>query len=136
MVWAWSAILGVMAVMVLASIALEHALLLVVDSSTNTPPPAMGGGHAAYSACRRFVTDSLDTPATAKFASRFGEDTKVRKIFKPNSPVAYEVASHVDAENRFGATVRTRFVCDVAWLSVENRWLLLGLQTSPWSQAP
>ncbi len=95
---------------------------------THKPPDALGG-QAAYSACVQFVTDSLDTPATAVFPSRFGSDTQILDL----RPV-YHVASYVDAQNKFGATIRTRFTCVVSWSAQQGRWSLVDLKTSPWNE--
>jgi hypothetical protein len=40
-------------------------------------PPDLLGGQAACSACLQFVTDSLETPSTAVFPSRFGSNTQI-----------------------------------------------------------
>jgi len=92
-------------------------------------PPDVLGGQAAYSACVQFVTDSLETPATAVFPSRFGSDIQILDL----RPV-YHVASYVDAQNKFGATIRTRFTCVVSWSSQQDRWSLVDLNTSPWNE--
>lgn len=64
------ALLGLVGCAFFAVMVLETVSVLFIDSP-NTPP-TMAGGLAANSACRLFVTDSLETPATAVFGSRLG----------------------------------------------------------------
>ncbi len=61
---------------------------------------------AAIVACEMRVKSGLKAPSTAKFAGRL--DTNVRD---KGSGIAV-VISHVDAQNSFGAILRTRWICD------------------------
>jgi hypothetical protein len=100
-------------------------------------PPDVFGGQAACGACLQFVTDSLETPATAVFPSRFGAGTQIKKLsenFSVELRPVYQVVSYVDAQNKFGATIRTRFTCIVSWSAKQQQWGLMNLDTSPWNE--
>ena len=57
--------------------------------------------------CETEVERRLRSPATADYP--FGHVTAVQRT----GPTTYRLASYVDAQNGFGAIVRTNFVCDV-----------------------
>jgi len=57
--------------------------------------------------CEDTMTSKLRAPATADYP--FGHVATVRTM----SPGRYGLASYVDAQNGFGAQVRTRFICEV-----------------------
>lgn len=84
-----------------------------------------GGGpsaeHDPIMACvmsQTFAKDRLKAPATAKFASY--QESQVTD--KGNGE--YLVSSHVDAENSFGAKVRTKYICRLKYTG-NNRWQML-----------
>lgn len=58
----------------------------------------------AQIACENAVESQLKAPSTAKFGN----------LNTNGSGGYYTVDGHVDAENSFGAQLRTTFVCDVA----------------------
>jgi hypothetical protein len=70
---------------------------------------AEGAPDEAASMCQGFVKDRLMTPSTAKFPSVYSADTKTDKL----SLGHYRVRSYVDAQNSFGAQIRTPYVCEV-----------------------
>jgi hypothetical protein len=94
----------------------------------------------AYSACESYMLAELDTPATAHFAGRFANATIVTPVLvptpspSPSSSPDYQIASFVDAQNRFGANVRTRFRCVVTWDEKAWHWSLVELRTALWSE--
>jgi hypothetical protein len=57
---------------------------------------------------RRFVTDNLKAPATAKF-----DDCILQTCVTPLGMNRYSVSSYVDAQNSYGALIRTRWVAVV-----------------------
>jgi hypothetical protein len=57
----------------------------------------------AISACKSSVESQLKAPATAEF----GDEAASR-----SSTGTYVVTGHVDAENGFGAFIRTEWICD------------------------
>lgn len=67
-----------------------------------------GGGNAegsSISACQSAVKDRLKAPSTADFSSVAAEV----------KPGLWRVTGDVDAQNSFGAQVRTAYTCTVAW---------------------
>lgn len=97
------------------------------DTSEQTSrPPATaisdrGSEAAAYVKCKEFVGDRLVAPSTAEFASY--RDVTVVKLTNRTDEV-YKVVGYVDAQNRFGAMIRTEYVCEVAYLG-NGSWQLM-----------
>ena len=58
----------------------------------------------AYHAIQRFVAQQLKAPSTAEFPS--DHDIAIR----PTGTCTFEIDGYVDAQNSFGATLRTRYV--------------------------
>lgn len=56
-----------------------------------------------------FVKDTLKTPSTAKFAHYSDDGVSVRET----GTCGFTVVSHVDAENSFGAHIRSRYIVDL-----------------------
>jgi hypothetical protein len=77
---------------------------------------------SAHLMCRQFVTNRLKAPATAEFAS-YNADA-ITKLTEGR----YVVRSYVDAQNAFGANVRTQYACTVTWQG-GTRWKLDDLKT-------
>lgn len=91
--------------------------------STPTPrDPATPIG--AVLMCEDFVKDRLKAPSTADFQNIY--DAQSSEI----STDVFVVVSHVDAENSFGAMIRTIFQCKVKYIG-NDRWELLELITEP-----
>ena len=63
----------------------------------------------AFESSKKEVKLQLKSPSTAKFATELDEESKY-KINDDNSVI---IRSYVDAQNSFGATVRTHFQCTV-----------------------
>ncbi len=66
--------------------------------------------HGAYEACKELVNDQLKAPRSASYPDYYDYDGEVTVL---RSEQTFSVASHVDAENSFGAEVRTRWTCSV-----------------------
>lgn len=81
--------------------------------------------HEAWDICSEFVRDRLKAPKTADFAEYKDEGTSVLKYGS-----AFVVNGYVDAENSFGANIRTQYVCTVKPVG-GHRWQLLDLQSDP-----
>lgn len=77
----------------------------------------------AFYMSKQFVTKTLKAPSTADFGS-FGESTITRK-----SDRIFSVTSFVDAQNSFGAKIRTYYTCDLQYLGKDN-WQLIKLDSS------
>lgn len=73
----------------------------------------------AYRVCREWVADELRSPASADFPE-WGADVRV------TGGGPYVVASHVDSENGFGATIRSHWRCQVE--EVGGQWRLRNIE--------
>ena len=80
---------------------------------------------AAFSICKQFVTDRLQSPATASFRNYFEDDGEV--VVRVVSDDRYVVTSTVDSENGFGAMLRTGFVCTVTPAD-GDQWRLVSVE--------
>lgn len=74
--------------------------------------------------CEQFVTRSLRSPSTAQFPHVRQSDVADLGNGK------YTVNSYVDAQNGFGATVRTAYTCTVQHVS-GKQFRLIDLQERP-----
>lgn len=63
----------------------------------------------AFEISKKEMKHQLKSPSTAKFASEFDEESK----YQINDDESIIIRSYVDAQNAFGATVRTYFKCTV-----------------------
>lgn len=81
----------------------------------------------AYIQCQDFVKSRLKSPTSADFPS-FSSAT----VSKPwADKQQYAVISYVDAQNSFGAKLRSKFICEIEWngqsaTDIRN-WKLNGL---------
>jgi len=73
----------------------------------------------AWRYCQDAVRARLKAPSTARFPGREAVDGLVVK--GSDGTVAYQVVSYVDAQNSFGAMIRTQFEC-VARKLPDGRW--------------
>ncbi len=87
------------------------------DRPTYTPPPSTTSDTIeARLVCKDFVKQRLKSPKSADFS---GEQAQAL------GANAYRVTGNVDAENSFGANLRSRWVCAVTL--VGNTWKLNNL---------
>lgn len=116
--------------------AIVFAMLLIVAASRGGSPATdvtashpsvedslLHSSGMAYVQCGEFVKRRLPTPATADFPS----DADDRTVTV--APQVYRVASYVDYQNTFGATVRADFTCTVR--DVAGTWHLDALTFTP-----
>lgn len=76
-----------------------------------------GNGTMAAIMCEEFVTDRLLAPSTADFPRA--------ESIAPLGNKQYRVASYVDAQNGFGAQIRTYWICDIRQDPAnDDLWLL------------
>lgn len=75
----------------------------------------------AYIMCEDFVEQRLRAPSTAEFPSRGSEGSV------PLGGGKYRVQSHVDAENAFGAMIRSSWDCTIQHVAGTDRWRLESL---------
>jgi hypothetical protein len=83
----------------------------------------VGSPEMAAIMCQGFVKERLTAPSTAKFPNAFGADTKTVTLGRGH----YRVTSYVDAQNSFGAQIRTTFVCKVKKIPGGDNWQLENL---------
>ena len=81
--------------------------------------------------CEDIVKGQLVAPSTAKFASY--SEQQIWTLGKESGAYknAYRVTGYVDAQNSFGAQIRTYYTCDISynggeWSDLRN-WTLLNL---------
>jgi hypothetical protein len=95
------------------------AILLCILGYTWSAGLVQGPDDAGASvACRDFVSRQLKAPATAEFADDYEFDGEGDD---------YTIRSYVDAENSFGARIRTSYTCKVHYTG-NNEWSLVDLQ--------
>lgn len=72
----------------------------------------------AYIMSQRFVEDRLRSPSTASFPRYSSDGVRVTQPQRCH----YEVSGYVDAQNSFGATIRTRFSMRLEYIPAEEIW--------------
>lgn len=75
-----------------------------------------GDGAIAY--CHQFVEQSLKSPDSADFPSF--SDHQVTELGEQR----WKVSSYVDAENSFGASLRTDWTCEISYDEAAGEWTL------------
>lgn len=77
--------------------------------------------------CQNYVRDHLRSPSTADFPW-------LDHAVVPSGNETYMVKSYVDAQNGFGATVRTDYICEIRYLggdaADQGNWSLIDLSLS------
>lgn len=96
------------------------------SDSTNEDPNA-DRSSMAYIQCKGFVKSRLKSPASAEFPPNSSA-----KVYRPwADKQQYTVTAYVDAQNGFGANLRSRFICEIEWNGVKSldiaNWKLNGL---------
>lgn len=106
---------------------------------TGTPTPDIGNKIEAEVMCKDFVRDNLKSPSSADFggflddwdeavfinsenASTFGVDTGQLR----NSGI-WVVRGQVDAQNSFGAMIRSKYICVMDYEKSTQTWYLLDI---------
>jgi hypothetical protein len=74
----------------------------------------------AFGACRGFVSDRLRAPATAKFRDLTSDGASADSTAENQ----FSVRASVDAENGFGALIRSSYRCEVTYLPDSDQWRL------------
>lgn len=82
-----------------------------------------GGGDedGAIAYCHQFVEDRLKSPDSADFPSFPDHDVT------ETGTMQWRVSSYVDAENSFGASLRTDWTCEISYDEAEGAWTLESL---------
>ena len=81
------------------------------------------GEIAAFVASQSFVKPRLKAPSTSVFPYITSDGVTV----SPTGSCKYAVLGYVDAQNGFGAQIRTRYVVETEFHAVENRWIMLSI---------
>lgn len=116
--WALWSLLGV-------SVLFVVGVVIVVLSNTSRPGPVVKAREPmeyAVEACRIAMTNSLKAPSTAKFP----DDSTVK--VSPGGGFNFLITSYVDAQNSFGAMIRTEYTC-VLVNPTGNTWNVTSLTT-------
>lgn len=79
------------------------------------------GDVEAYVMCQMFVKDRLKAPSTADFPA-----TPYANIEQDGN--LWTIDAWVDAENSFGAQIRTDFHCQVRYSDASEEWTLIELE--------
>jgi hypothetical protein len=94
-------------------------LMAIFGSALPKSPPSESD---AKFICQKFVTDRLRAPATAQFPSY--SEQKASK----NNDGSFIVVGYVDAQNGFGANIRTYYGCTVMPKGNDGNWTLVNLE--------
>jgi len=89
--------------------------MFVVASNAEGDRPVPGTDSGAFAACTGYVEEQLRSPSTAQFPKVSDATTT------STEQQDWTIRSHVDAQNAFGAEVRTNWRCDVRYLG-RQRW--------------
>jgi len=102
-------------------------MMIIINPPKNDTPAPRNMGNEACLAARDFVERTLKAPSTAEFAplseSNYATNYKDKTV--------YTVNSYVDAQNSFGAKIRTRFTVTMKYEPTTDTWSLLSLKTDP-----
>ena len=93
-------------------------LLSINDSSPERIKNTSKDSHSSIEAaqiCQKFVREELRSPRTANFPSLVAASRHTTDL----EGGRYRVNSYVDAQNAFGAEIRTQFICTVKY---EGEW--------------
>lgn len=103
-------------VMIIFAGLLVLAILVAIESSkpSKTDPKT-----EAWYVCKEFITRSLKAPKTAEFPRYQASNVSYM------GSTEYNVSMYVDAENSFGALVRSYFICRVK--KDGDQWRLIRL---------
>lgn len=125
--------LGCLILMVALAVLLAAGLLALDQWSRSQPPDAWKGRDASVDAWRmmeKFVAKQLKAPGSATFpevsyATRYRDH-----VTREGASQRYRVKGWVDAQNSFGAMMRTTFSGEVEQVA-DGQWRLLTLEFGP-----
>jgi hypothetical protein len=80
-----------------------------------------GDEDGAIAYCHQFVEQQLKSPSSADFPSF--PDHQVTEV----GEMHWRVSSYVDAENSFGASIRTDWTCEISYDEGAGEWTLESL---------
>jgi hypothetical protein len=115
-------------IIIIIVVVLCFAIAYAMGSNTGSGKPDANGMDASI-ICENFITSRLKAPTTAKF-SDYADDQIYTLTDKVNS---WRIIGYVDAENSFGAQIRTHYTCDIQYVggdwSYDSNWTILNLVT-------
>ena len=97
-------------------------VLLIIFSPAKAPSstasaPREPGNIDAQVMCQQFIEKQLKAPSTAKFPS-----SREWKIDHVAGTADYHASSYVDAQNSFGAMIRSNITCDMTYDASTKLW--------------
>lgn len=101
---------------IVALIFFAFVIYIVVVSNSGGSSKIEPNAREAKQICETAVERQLKAPSTAKFNSTFQ--------YNPSDEHDYRVATTVDAQNSFGAMMRTEFNCNMTWNPSGRDWTL------------
>lgn len=75
---------------------------------------------------QQFVADRLKSPSSADFGGLFSDYQDPDEVVTALGGGEFRVVAWVDAENSFGANIRTHFVCELKYIG-NDRWRCTSL---------
>lgn len=121
---------GCMAIVLVTLIFFACIIGFALTSSSDSDQTGATGTRALV-ICKSIIERQLKSPTTADFGPSY--ETSVSTLGKENGTYqdAYRVRGYVDAQNSFGAVIRTNYTCDISynggdWADSRN-WTLLAL---------
>jgi len=103
----------------LGALALIVGAAVVGMALSSDAPPAASQADGYY-ACQAAAQRLLKAPSTAQFP-RLG-DAEVRMTPSTKDSYEFHIVSYVDAQNAFGAMIRTRWICRISKTSGGAGW--------------
>ena len=79
---------------------------------------------SAYVMAQKFVKTRLKAPASADFPRLLDSEVRVQYL----GACTHEVRGYVDAQNAFGATLRTRYYVKLSNAKGTDRWTAIDVQ--------
>lgn len=114
-------VLAILGVLVVLSIA-----IMLTSPAPRAVAPQGPTDIDAFVMCKQFMGDRLKAPSTASFATAADDGVAIRRI----DQAQFRVQAYVDAQNSFGAMIRTRYTCLVRHTG-GDQWRLESLTTDP-----
>lgn len=123
---AWGC-LGLVALILVVVVA---SYLLRTPSEEKPAPPDEPDKIAAWTMTQQFVKERLKAPGTASFGSVFGDYQDPDKCVTDLGGWRFAVVGWVDAENAFGAKLRSNFKVTLRYTG-NDKWQLEKIDISP-----
>ena len=84
-----------------------------VNSTSSNDDRAWTDDASVWQMAKKFVRDRLKAPSTADFGSAFGDYQKPSDAVTDLGGDRFRVTGWVDAENAFGAKLRSNWICEL-----------------------